>query len=120
MNEGLALAPSEKILEYHKRVAPNSMVVYYPGADRRRPPVPAIVLQVFHDAITVRPIGPDGMGPETGAIRHIDDQRLEHREQWRAEGAWDFSETERTLWQLVAKVAKLEQRVAALEGKRSK
>ena len=112
----MAIPPSEKILAYHKRAYPNMFCLFYPGADKRRPPVAGIVLQVYDDALTLRPIGPDGMGPETPAIRHIEDERLAHKPQWRSAGAWDFTEGDKALITLVAKVSELEQRIAKIEG----
>ena len=103
-------------------VDPGDEVLWFPLADRNKPPHIAVVRANYHQQIEVTTRGP--VGQEYDSVRHVDDPKLILNTNYRKFGAWDYTDGAKAKMKkdkdLDERLTKLEKAVEELSGKRPK
>jgi hypothetical protein len=91
-------------------VDPGDEVLWFPIADRNKPPHIAVVRANYHQQIEVTTRGP--VGQEYDSVRHVDDPKLILNPNYRKFGAWDYTDGAKAK---MKKEKDLDDRIARLE-----
>ena len=101
-------------------VDPGDEVLWFPLADRNKPPHIAVVRANYHQQIEVTTRGP--VGQEYDSVRHVDDPKLILNTNYRKFGAWDYTDGAKAKMKkekdLDERLSKLEKAVEELSGRR--
>ena len=101
-------------------VDPGDEVLWFPLADRNKPPHIAVVRANYHQQIEVTTRGP--VGQEYDSVRHVDDPKLILNTNYRKFGAWDYTDGAKAKMKkekdLDERLTKLEKAVEELSGRR--
>ena len=101
-------------------VDPGDEVLWFPLADRNKPPHIAVVRANYHQQIEVTTRGP--VGQEYDSVRHVDDPKLILNTNYRKFGAWDYTDGAKAKTKkdkdLDERLTKLEKAVEELGGRR--
>ena len=101
-------------------VDPGDEVLWFPLADRNKPPHIAVVRANYHQQIEVTTRGP--VGQEYDSVRHVDDPKLILNTNYRKFGAWDYTDGTKAKMKkekdLDERLTKLEKAVEELSGRR--
>ena len=101
-------------------VDPGDEVLWFPLADRNKPPHIAVVRANYHQQIEVTTRGP--VGQEYDSVRHVDDPKLILNTNYRKFGAWDYTDGAKAKMKkekdLDERLTKLEKAVEELGGRR--